>query len=478
MYVYICLCIGLRCKVIDFYSSCFTTDHLSSYVQVTNYIYIYILLLFIYILSVLAFFLVDVYMYVVFTDVRWRRSASSCGVTDHLSSYLQVTKLIYCSNLYICYLYSLSLYCTSICVYVWIDVRWRRSTSSCVVTDHLSSYLHVTSPYRIYIYYLYSLSLSCTSVFVYLLIHVRWRRSTLSCFTTDPPLLLRAGDGCKYTSFSYLYIYTTCTRFLCRGVYVYVVFTDVRWRRSTLSCFTTDHLSSYLQVTTLYIICIYYLYSLSLSCTSVFAYLFIDVRWRWSTSARLPQTTSPPTCRWGLYIYIYIYSSYIYILSVLGFCLLYVYMYVVFTDVRWRRSASSCVVTDHLFSYVQGTTLSLYVCYRVNAIVLFVMLCSADGSTHTESNKLYRKVKHRYRPNLSPRDSPLHTFTRASSTGSTRSTHFTLTQRHRWKETDRKVWYMCVCVYRSGWPVVYGWTLCRSLGPTACTYTYISYRYR
>ena len=24
------------------------------------------------------------------------------------------------------------------------------------------------------------------------------------------------------------------------------------------------------------------------------------------------------------------------------------------------------------------------------------LLCSADGSTHTESNKLYRKVKHRY----------------------------------------------------------------------------------
>ena len=31
---------------------------------------------------------------------------------------------------------------------------------------------------------------------------------------------------------------------------------------------------------------------------------------------------------------------------------------------------------------------------------------SADGSTHTESNKLYRKVKHRYRPNLSPRQRP------------------------------------------------------------------------
>ena len=35
-----------------------------------------------------------------------------------------------------------------------------------------------------------------------------------------------------------------------------------------------------------------------------------------------------------------------------------------------------------------------------------VFICSADGSTHTESNKLYRKVKHRYRPNLSPRQRP------------------------------------------------------------------------
>jgi len=33
-------------------------------------------------------------------------------------------------------------------------------------------------------------------------------------------------------------------------------------------------------------------------------------------------------------------------------------------------------------------------------------VCSADGSTHTESNKLYRKVKHRYRPNISPRQRP------------------------------------------------------------------------
>ena len=34
------------------------------------------------------------------------------------------------------------------------------------------------------------------------------------------------------------------------------------------------------------------------------------------------------------------------------------------------------------------------------------LLFSADGSTHTESNKLYCKVKHRYRPNLSPRQRP------------------------------------------------------------------------
>jgi len=37
---------------------------------------------------------------------------------------------------------------------------------------------------------------------------------------------------------------------------------------------------------------------------------------------------------------------------------------------------------------------------------LRVSVCSADGSTHTESNNLYREVKHRYRPNLSPRQRP------------------------------------------------------------------------
>jgi len=33
-------------------------------------------------------------------------------------------------------------------------------------------------------------------------------------------------------------------------------------------------------------------------------------------------------------------------------------------------------------------------------------LCSADGSTYTESNKLHRKAKHRARPNLSSRQRP------------------------------------------------------------------------
>jgi len=95
-------------------------------------------------------------------------------------------------------------------------------------------------------------------------------------------------------------------------------------------------------------------------------------------------------------------------------------------------------------------------------------LCSADGPTHTESNKLYRKVKHRYRPNLSPRQRPTakarldqaalaasaeargatHRARPPSSTDSTRSTHFTLPQWHRWKETDGKVCthtHMCIC---------------------------------
>jgi len=36
----------------------------------------------------------------------------------------------------------------------------------------------------------------------------------------------------------------------------------------------------------------------------------------------------------------------------------------------------------------------------------YMHMCSADGSTHTESNKLYRKVKYRYHTNLYPRQRP------------------------------------------------------------------------
>ena len=43
----------------------------------------------------------------------------------------------------------------------------------------------------------------------------------------------------------------------------------------------------------------------------------------------------------------------------------------------------------------------IYIC-----IYIHIHIYSADGSTHTESNKLYRKVKHRYHPNLSPRQRP------------------------------------------------------------------------
>ena len=49
---------------------------------------------------------------------------------------------------------------------------------------------------------------------------------------------------------------------------------------------------------------------------------------------------------------------------------------------------------------VYGPIAGVCCCERLKSIY------SADGSTHTESNKLYRKVKHRYRPHLSPRQRP------------------------------------------------------------------------
>ena len=74
-------------------------------------------------------------------------------------------------------------------------------------------------------------------------------------------------------------------------------------------------------------------------------------------------------CKHIIYIYMYIYI-YIYI-----FIYIYIYMYVYIHRLT-ARNANVC------------------------------HLCSADGSTHTESNTLYGTVKHRYRPNLSPRQRP------------------------------------------------------------------------
>ena len=48
----------------------------------------------------------------------------------------------------------------------------------------------------------------------------------------------------------------------------------------------------------------------------------------------------------------------------------------------------------------------LFICSLFYEYSNLEYVCSADGSTHAESNKLYRKVKHRYRPNLSPRQRP------------------------------------------------------------------------
>jgi len=58
---------------------------------------------------------------------------------------------------------------------------------------------------------------------------------------------------------------------------------------------------------------------------------------------------------------------------------------------------------------ISGLRPSLAGRLRVNPISLIgsnPSLCSADGSTHIESNALYRKVKHRYRPHRSLRQRP------------------------------------------------------------------------
>jgi len=63
---------------------------------------------------------------------------------------------------------------------------------------------------------------------------------------------------------------------------------------------------------------------------------------------------------------------------------------------RERGADERSTITDRVTTYI----------YIQRVMISCNSLCSADGSTHTESNKLYRKVKHRYRPNLSPRQRP------------------------------------------------------------------------
>jgi len=71
----------------------------------------------------------------------------------------------------------------------------------------------------------------------------------------------------------------------------------------------------------------------------------------------------------------------------------------------------SCRVVSCCSCRVVSCVVLFLLCVCVYGLFLFLHshredICSADGSTHTESNKLYRKVKHRYRPNLSPRQRP------------------------------------------------------------------------
>jgi len=74
-------------------------------------------------------------------------------------------------------------------------------------------------------------------------------------------------------------------------------------------------------------------------------------------------------------------------------------------------------------------------------------ICSADGSTHTESNKLYRKVKHRYHPNLSPRQRPMtkSRHDQAALAASAEARGATHRARHR----SPKSWYIYVAMYLS-----------------------------
>ena len=65
----------------------------------------------------------------------------------------------------------------------------------------------------------------------------------------------------------------------------------------------------------------------------------------------------------------------------------------------WKGSSSFWALADSKLTAAENS-------YKDTEIETESKLCSADGSTHTESNKLYRKVKHRACPNLSSRQRP------------------------------------------------------------------------
>ena len=73
-------------------------------------------------------------------------------------------------------------------------------------------------------------------------------------------------------------------------------------------------------------------------------------------------------------------------------------------------------------------------------------MCSADGSTHTESNKLHRKVKHRYRPNLSPRQRPTAKARPDEAALAASAEARGATHRARPRSPSRLDTYVCVCV--------------------------------
>ena len=95
-----------------------------------------------------------------------------------------------------------------------------------------------------------------------------------------------------------------------------------------------------------------------------------------------------------MYVYMYVYK-YIYLhLSLCTAHLLEIRQHVV-KEVEMRLHVG--VEDDHDIVlrrdlFVRGRTIQF--------------ICSADGSIHTVSNKLYRKVKHRAYPNLSSRQRP------------------------------------------------------------------------